>query len=182
MWDIFQKTLPFFALIGLGYAAGWTKFFSKEATVHLTRFVFYFALSAMIFGFAANLPLAEILDWSFVTAYLSAGIIVYILATIVALRRKIGLAEAAVEAQCAVVGNAGFLGIPMLVLLLGPQSVGPVLMVLIVDFIVFGNLLVILITIAKEGQLKASIFKIIAGGLIRNPMIVSLSLGIIWSA
>ena len=53
MWDIFLKTVPFFAIIGLGYASGRTKFFTAEATAYLTKFVFYFALSAMLFRFSA---------------------------------------------------------------------------------------------------------------------------------
>ena len=44
-----------------------------------------------------------------------------------------GIVEAAVEAQISVVGNVGFLGIPMLALLLGPKALGPVLLVLSVD-------------------------------------------------
>jgi len=181
MWEIFQKTLPFFALIGLGYWAGRSRFFSQDATAGLIQFVFYFALSAMIFRFAASLPLSEILDWKFIAAYASAGIFIYVLVTAVAIRRGVAMAEVAVEAQCAVVGNAGFLGIPMLVLLMGPASVGPVLTVLIVDFILFGNLLVILITIAHEGRLQVGILKSIALGLLKNPMIVSVSLGMAWS-
>jgi len=57
MLAIFLKTLPFFALIGLGYWAGRTRFFTAEATAYLTKFVFYFALSAMLFNFSANLCL-----------------------------------------------------------------------------------------------------------------------------
>ena len=70
MLEIFLKTLPFFAVIGLGYLSGRTRFFTEEATAYLTRFVFYFALSAMLFGFAANLDVAEIFSWPFVFAYL----------------------------------------------------------------------------------------------------------------
>ncbi|MEM7296162.1 MAG: AEC family transporter, partial [Pseudomonadota bacterium] len=46
MIEILLKTLPFFAIIGLGYGAAVTRFFSHEATAYLTKFVFYFALSA----------------------------------------------------------------------------------------------------------------------------------------
>ena len=60
MLHIFFNTLPFFALIALGYVAAKRSIFSQEATAHLTKFVFYFALSAMLFRFAANLSLAEI--------------------------------------------------------------------------------------------------------------------------
>lgn len=181
MWDIFLKTLPFFALIGLGYGAGRTRFFSEEATVYLTRFVFYFALSAMIFRFTATVPLSQVLNWNFLLAYLSASIVVYMLATAVAMRRSIGMAQAAVEAQCSVIGNVGFLGIPMLVLLLGEKSIGPIMVVLIIDLIVFGNLMVILIMISREGRLRIGILKTIAVGLVSNPMIVSICLGMIWA-
>ena len=39
MLAIFLKTLPFFAIIALGYAAGRMRFFSAEATGYLTKFV-----------------------------------------------------------------------------------------------------------------------------------------------
>jgi len=100
MYDIFMKTLPFFALIGVGFWAGKTRFFTEEATAYLTKFVFYFALSAMLFKFSSNLSLGDLLNWDFIFAYLCATTLVYILATIVSLVRKKPMAEAAIEAQC----------------------------------------------------------------------------------
>ena len=182
MLAIFLKTLPFFALIGLGYIAGRTRFFTAEATAWLTRFVFYFALSAMLFRFAANLSLSEVFNWSFVLAYLSGTATVYLLATGVAMLRRLSVAEAAIEAQCAVTGNVGFLGLPMLVLLLGPEAVGPNMLVLSTDLIVFGSLVVILITGSRDGRLSPAVFRTVALGLIKNPMIVSIVLGLGWSA
>ena len=79
MLAIFLKTLPFFAVIGLGFGAGRTRFFNDEATAYLTKFVFYFALSAMLFSFAANLDLSANFSWSFVGAYLSATTLVWAL-------------------------------------------------------------------------------------------------------
>ena len=182
MLEIFLQTLPFFALIGLGYGAGSTGFFTPEATAYLTKFVFYFALSAMLFRFSANLSLGEILDWPFVFAYLWGTLLIYLIATGVALLRKRGIEEAAVEAQCAVIGNVGFLGIPMLVLLLGEQAVGPVMLVLAVDLIVFGSLIVVLITGSRDGRMSIGVLKTVGVGLLKNPMIVSSSLGLIVSS
>lgn len=182
MTAVLLQTLPFFALIGLGYLAGRTGFFPEQATAYLTKFVFYFALSAMLFRFAANLPLDAIFDRTFMTAYLAATLAVYLLVTGVALLRRRGLEEAAVEAQCGVIGNVGFLGVPMLVLLLGEDAVGPVMMVLSVDLIVFGSLIVILITGSRDGRVSAGVLLSVARGLVRNPMIVSIVLGIGWSA
>ena len=181
MLAVFLKTLPFFGVITLGYWAGRSKFFSAEATAYLTKFVFYFALSAMIFRFAANLDIAEVFSWPFVLAYLWGTAFVYLLATAVALFRKIGVAEAAVEAQCATIGNVGFLGIPMLVLLLGEPAAGYVIQILAVDLIVFGSLIVILITGSRDGRMSLRVFKTVGKGLITNPMIVAISLGLLWA-
>ncbi|MEP0563565.1 MAG: AEC family transporter, partial [Paracoccaceae bacterium] len=144
MWSIFLETIPFFAIIGLGYGAGRKGFFNEEATAYLTKFVFYFALSAMLFRFAATQPLAAMFEWNFVKAYLAASTVVYVGAVIFALFRGVSVSEAAFEAQCAVIGNVGFLGIPMLAMLLGPEAVASVILVLGVDLIVFGSLIVIL--------------------------------------
>ena len=180
MWEIFLKTLPFFAVIGLGYGAGKTRFFTEEATAYLTKFVFYFALSAMIFQFTATLQITEVLDWTFVAAYLSATTVVYLLAALVARLRGVSLAEGAFEAQCAVIGNVGFLGIPMLALLLGEAAVAPIILMLSVDLIVFGSLVVILVN-ASGGKMSLAVLGTVAMGLLKNPMIVSIVLGFAWS-
>jgi len=157
-------------------------FFSPEATAHLTKFVFYFALSAMLFRFSANLSLGQVFSWPFVLAYLLGTACVYLLATGVAFLRGRPVAEAAVEAQCAAIGNVGFLGIPMLVLLLGEAAIGPVMLVLAVDLIVFGSLIVILITGSRDGRISVAVLGTVGLGLIKNPMIVSITLGLVVSS
>lgn len=182
MLEIFLKTLPFFALIGLGYLAGRTRFFPEEATNYLTKFVFYFALSAMLFRFSATLSVAEMFDAQFVSAYLLGCIVVYLLVTLVAKMRGLPVAEAAIEAQCGIIGNTGFLGVPMLVALLGAAAIGPVMMVLAIDLIVFSSLIVILITGSRDGRMSIAVLGTVGKGLLKNPMIVSMSLGLLWSA
>ncbi|MCU4652356.1 AEC family transporter [Roseibacterium sp. SDUM158016] len=181
MIEIFLKTLPFFALIALGFQACRSGFFTAEAAAYLTKFVFYFALSAMLFRFAANLSLGEIFDWWFVAAYLWGCFVVYLIATGVAILRRRPMAEAAVEAQCAVIGNTGFLGVPMLVVLLGEAAAGPVLMVLALDLIVFSTLIVVLVTGSREGRVSLATLRNVGLGLLKNPMIVSMTLGLAWS-
>lgn len=181
MLEVLLQVIPFFAVIAVGYFAGKSGFFPESATAVLTKFVFYFALSAMLFGFSSRQKLAEVLDWDIVLAYLFGTIVVYLLATFVAMARKRGVEESAVEAQISAIGNVGFLGIPMLALLLGEAALKVVLLVLAVDLIVFGSLIVILITGARDGRLSPMILKTVGGGLIRNPMIVAMGLGFLWS-
>mgnify|MGYP006279693141 FL=1 len=182
MLAVFFETLPFFGLIGLGWWAGRTGFFSPEATAYLTKFVFYFALSAMLFRFSADLSLGEILDWRFIGAYLWGTATVYLLATAIGFLRGRPMDEIAVQSQCAVIGNVGFLGVPMLVLLLGQDAIGAIMMVLAVDLIVFSSLIVILITGGREGGVSPAVLRIVGLGLLKNPMIVSISAGLAWSA
>lgn len=181
MFEIFLRTLPFFAIIGLGYGAGRTRFFSAEATAYLTKFVFFFALSAMLFRFAANLQMDEIFDGQLVLGYLSGTLIVYCIATFVGVMRKLDVPTTAIEAQCAVIGNVGFLGLPMFVMLFGEASIGPMMLILATDLIVFSSLIVILINGSRDGRLSFSILRTIGVGLLKNPMIVSIVLGLAWS-
>jgi malonate transporter len=182
MIQIFYNTLPFFALIGLGYVAARGSLFSKDATVHLTKFVFYFALSAMLFKFSSNLALREILEWDFMAAYLIGSLAVYIATAAVARFRGQSFDLAVIEAQCSVIGNMGWMGLAMIPILLGEQSVSYVIMVLIIDLIVFGPLIVILIVAYREGHLRFRVLRTIGIGLIKNPLVVSISTGLGWAA
>ncbi|MEM9580293.1 MAG: AEC family transporter [Pseudomonadota bacterium] len=181
MLDIFLQTLPFFAVIALGYGAGRMKFFTAEATVYLTRFVFYFALSAMLFKFSAGLSLGEVWNGRLVVGYLWGTAFVYGLATLVGLLRGQNMATTAVEAQSAVIGNLGFLGVPMFALLFGSAAIAPLMLALAVDLIVFSSLIVILITLSRDGRLELVVLRTIGMGLLRNPMIMSIVLGFSWS-
>jgi predicted permease len=136
----------------------------------------------MLFRFSADLTLSEVLDWTLVKAYLAACVAVYLIATAVAMLRGVRVAEAAIEAQCAVIGNTGFLGIPLLVLLLGERAVGPVVLVLSVDLIVFSSLVVILITGSRDGRMSRATLRTVGLGLVKNPMILSIVAGLSWSA
>lgn len=182
MLAILFKTLPFFAVIATGFLAGRFRFITPEATGQLTKFVFYFALSAMLFSFAANLSLADIFSLPFVLAYLSSTTLVWALVLGIGLMRGEPREAALFEAHTGVIGNVGFLGIPMLVLLLGPEAVGPVLLVLAVDLVFFSSLLTLLITLFRSGRIGTETLGHLALGLLKNPMIVATVLGLAWGA
>ena len=182
MLHIFLNTLPFFALIALGYGAAKTAIFSKDATVHLTKFVFYFALSAMLFKFSSNLSLREILEWDFMAAYLIGSMALYVTTALIARLRGTSFDISVIEAQCSVIGNMGWMGLAMIPILLGEQSISYVIMVLIIDLIVFGPLIVILLVAHREGQISLKVFQTIGLGLMKNPLVLSISTGLLWAA
>nr|WP_111301577.1 AEC family transporter [Paracoccus saliphilus] len=181
MLEVFLKTLPFFGLIGLGWMAAATRFFPQEAAAWLTRFVFYFALSAMLFRFAAGLDLAALFDPRFAMAYLAGSLAIWGIGIAVARARALPWAEAAMEAQCCMIGNTGFLGVPMLVVLLGPRAVGPVLMVLTIDMLVFSTLITLIIHASRHGGLRLAAVLPVLRGVLANPMILSMVAGLAWA-
>ncbi|WP_347267334.1 AEC family transporter [Paracoccus sp. (in: a-proteobacteria)] len=182
MLAIFLKTLPFFLVIAMGWLSGRSGFFPPAATAWLTKFVFYFALSAMLLRFAATLDVGQMFDPGFVAAYLAGSVAVWLLGFGVARGRGLALPEAAMEAHAAMTGNTGFLGVPMLVALMGPAAVGPVLMVLTIDMVVFSTLITLIVTAARHGRIGAATLLPLVRGILSNPMIVSMLAGLGWSA
>ncbi|MEM9009615.1 MAG: AEC family transporter [Pseudomonadota bacterium] len=181
MLPIFLQTLPFFALIGCGWLASLRGVFPADAAAILTRFVFYFALSAMLFRLAATLPVEQIWNPEFLLAYLAATAVLYILVLAAGLLRKEAVAVAAFEAQTATIGNVGFLGLPMFVALYGQAAALPVLMGLVVDLVVFGSLIVMVVEAGRGGGGLRTVATALLG-LARNPMILSVVAGLAWSA
>jgi predicted permease len=182
MTEIFLRTLPFFAIIGLGFWAGRSRFFTEEATAYLTRFVFFFPLSAMIFRFAANLSFDDIFKPNLLIGYLAGTMATYLVANFVAFVRRQDMSTAAVEAQCAAIGNVGFLGLPMMVLLFGEAAVAPMMTVLTVDLVVFSSLIVMLINAHRGTGASLATLRLVGMGLVSNPMILSIVAGLAWSA
>ncbi len=182
MIEVLQQILPFFALIGIGTAAGASGMFDAGAGKVLTDFVFYFALSALLFRFSADLDLGALFDLRVIAAYAGASLCVYAVAFAVAARRGGSLSERAVEAQCAVVGNVGFLGLPMLVMLMGDRAALPILQVLTVDLLLFASLIVTLFSLDREGRVTPRALLRVGRALVRNPMLIAIFAGFAWAA
>ena len=180
MISIFLQTAPFFLIVAIGYFSGKYKFLGKRGTDAITKFVFYFALSAMLFRFSSQLEISEIFDLKFVGCYVVATSILYLVVIVVSYFSGTKFETAVFDAQIATVGNTGFLGIPLLATLVGSQSVGYVMMILATDFAIFGILIVVLIMVSRDQSWGIRLLRPIAKGLFQNPMIVSFSLGIFW--
>ncbi len=178
MLPIFLKTIPFFAIIGIGYFAARQKFFPPEAAAVITKFVFYFALSAMLFRLAATLPLEDLWQPQFLMAYAVASGILYALMLAFALGRGQNLPMAGFEAHSAVIGNVGFIGLPMFVSMFGPAAAAPVMMGLTVDMVLFGALIVVLVELGRGEGTGFAAFKTVLYGLATNPMLLSVIAGL----
>lgn len=182
MAAVFWQALPFFALLGCGFVAVRLRLFALEGVRWLSRFVFLFALSAMLFRFAARLDFSALLDPPLLAAYLAGTGGLYLLVMLAGRLRGAPFEEAVIEAQASVIGNVGFMGVPMLVALMGEAAAGPILLVLATDLLVFGTAIGALIAFARGGRMSLSLLWPVIRGALSNPMVIAMATGLAWSA
>ena len=135
MLAILAVTAPFFALILVGYLAARSGLLPLEAVPGLNVFVLFFALPCMLFGFGAQLPVRELLNPGVLAVYAVCALAVVAL-TLALTHARAGWRDGAFGALVAAFPNTGFIGVPLLVALLGPAAAGPVINTLLVDLFV----------------------------------------------
>ena len=181
MWPvlhILQVTFPFFALVLLGFLATHRGFLPVVAIPGLNAFVLYFALPCMLYRFGAQTPLAQLLDARLAAVYLLASLVIVALTVALTRRGRVGWNDAAFGALVAAFPNSGFMGVPLLVALLGAQAAGPVIVTLVLDLVVVSSLCIALSRLESAGLQGAEVAALKAlRGVASNPMPWSILLG-----
>jgi malonate transporter and related proteins len=181
---ILNTALPFFALIFCGYGAGRFKLLSEASIAGINAFVFYFALPTFLFNLMASSPIGEVPIGSFVAAYLGTGLAVFATAALLggALFR-IGPGAAAVQGAAAVLGNTGYMGLPLVAAAFGDRAVVPLAIGLTLEATVLIPLTIILIEASKGlGGGLHRLLSSVVGAMARNPLIVAIFAGGLFSA
>ena len=144
MLSVLLITFPFFALVLCGYLAARGGVLPQPAIPGLNTFVLYFALPCMLYRFGASTPIAQLLDPAVAGVYLLCALVM-VAGTVLATRGpRIGWNDAAFGALVAAFPNTGFMGVPLLVALLGAQSAGPVIVTIVVDMVITTSLCIAL--------------------------------------
>jgi malonate transporter and related proteins len=178
MWTILAVTIPFFALVLCGYLAARSKLLPESAIPGLNSFVLFFALPCLLYRFGAQLPVRHLLDPVVIVVYIVC-MLVMVFGTIAVTRsERIGIKDAAFGALTTAFPNTGFMGVPLIAVLLGPQAAGPVLSTLLVDMLIT-NSLCISVAHAKEragSGFAADILRALRGAIV-NPLPWAIALG-----
>jgi len=179
--QIFSVTLPFFALVLAGYLAAHRRMLPLEAIPGLNGFVLYFALPCMLYRFGSTTPIAQLLDLSVAGVYLLCALAMVAFAIVMTLNQRIRWNDASLGALVAAFPNSGFMGVPLLVALLGPLAAGPAILTMLVDMVVISSLCVALSRLDEgEGHGRAAVFdagKKALKGVAANPMPWAILLG-----
>ena len=188
-------TFPFFALVLCGFVAAHRGMLPLQAIPGLNGFVLFFALPCLLYRFGASTPIAELLDPSVALTYLFCALVMVGFVVAVTLQGpgqgRIGWNDAAFGALVGAFPNTGFMGVPLLVALLGPKAAGPVIVTILVDMVITSSLCIALSRLGGDpgspggaansvsaGQAAKNALKGVAG----NPMPWSILAGAVVSA
>ncbi len=182
MIDVLSLVVPFFAVIGCGYFGA--RLIGEDGQRGINNLVLYFALPALLFSMMARSDLAERFQGSFVTAYTAVSVCLFAATYLLVKwlwRRDRG--DTAILAMGSVYGNTGYMGIPIVVVLLGQGASVPVVVSLIIDLAVMVPLVS---AIVESGQATERKGLFHGGwqalrGTARNPLIIASALGAGWS-
>lgn len=181
--QILAVTFPFFALVGCGWLVARRGWLPMEAIPGMNGFVLFFALPCMLFRFAAGTPIAQLLDPTVFGLYLLCAVAMVTIAVATTRHGKTGWNDAAFGALVAAFPNSGFMGVPLLVALLGARAAGPAIVALAVDMVLTSSLCIALSRLDSAaahgaGQAAARALR----GTVRNPLPWAIAMGYASSA
>jgi len=180
--NIFIITFPFFALVLCGYLAARRRLLPLDAIPGLNGFVLFFALPCLLYRFGATTPIAQLLDVSVALTWLICGLIMVGFTVATSLNARIGWNDAAFGALVAAFPNSGFMGVPLLVALLGAPAAGPTILTIVIDMVIISSLCIALSRLDgadQHGVAKA--LKKALTGVLTNPMPWAILLGALLS-
>ncbi|MDR6888179.1 MULTISPECIES: AEC family transporter [Variovorax] len=193
MLPVFLVTFPFFALIAAGYGAARSRVLPLDAIPGLNTFVLYFALPCMLLRFGADTPIGQLLDGSVALVWGLCALAVVAGTVAFTRNRRIGWNDGAFGALVAAFPNTGFMGVPLLVALLGAQAAGPMIITIAFDLVVTSSLCIALSRLDSAGGAGGAgaggghhgprqAARQALRGVLVNPMPWSILLGVLLSA
>ncbi len=188
MLAVLLVTFPFFALVLCGYMAARRRMLPLEAIPGLNSFVLFFALPCMLFRFGASTPIAQLLDGAAIAVYLVCALVLVGSVVAASMNRRIGWNDASFGALVAAFPNTGFMGVPLLVALLGDNAAGPVIGAILVDLILTSTLCLALAQASTHrggadgdrGVLAAALLSL--RGALTNPLPWAIVIGALFAA
>ena len=182
MQAILAVTVPFFALVLCGWLAAQRGVLPDSAIPGLNAFVLYFALPCMLFRFGMNTPLLELLNPALLLVYVLCALLMVFAAVAFTLSDRVHLKDSAFGALVASFPNTGFMGVPLLVALLGPAAAGPMICTILADLFITTSLCIALAQMhdaAGQGT-RAALARALRGAL-SNPLPWSIAAGALFS-
>ena len=166
--------LPVFGLIVVGWLAGRTRLLDGGATDSLNRFAIYLALPALLFTVMAKADPAAIAQGRLAAAWAIGVAVPFGAAFWLARSRGRRVAEAGIWGLDAGYANAGFMGIPLCLLVFG-EAAGPaiILTVLLTATVLFLFAVVLIESDLRGGGSAWQTLRRVGPSVLRNPLLLA---------
>ncbi len=180
---IVNAVFPLFGLILLGYLGGRRRLLGPGAVDSLNKYVVWMALPALLFQAMATVTWQDINQPGYIAATVLSIAIVFALTLLIERRRKARLADLSIEALAASYANAGFMGIPLCLMVFGHDSMPAVVLAILLTACGLFAFSIVLIEIDLQGSpsLARTLGKV-SLSLLRNPLVCAPVLGMIVAA
>jgi malonate transporter and related proteins len=181
---LINVVLPVFGIILTGYLAGRFEALGPDSAAALNRFVFYFALPIALFVITARAPIDRIFNWPFIGAFLGGVLLTLLIAIIVARFwfQHRDVATLSMVGLTAGWGNVGYMGLPLLLTAYGPDGALPTIVSILCVIIFFvGGVIAVLEGARASSASPLHVALHLARVLLRNPLVASTLLGIVFS-
>jgi len=198
MLDVLALMAPFFGLVALGWVTARRGLLPVDGIGGLMTFVLYFALAALLLRLSAQGRLQAGASATLLLVYAVASLAVMALGLWWAQRAGLSRRDGALAALVTAFPNTGFLGLPLLTSLLGPDAAGPVAATLLVDVLLSCSLAMAWahshphpqpgtsagkpddLPANEPGPLAALVSSL--KGALRNPLMQAMAIGLLVSA
>ena len=179
MTDILSIIAPIFLLIGLGYLSVRGGLLGSEQIRGIGSFVIRFALPALLIHSLATRPVEEILNAGYLLAYGLASLTAFAAGFALARWRREGLAAAALNGLGMSASNSGFIGYPVVVVVVGPLAALPMALCMLVESLLMVPLTLILAEAGRQngGSVREMALEI-ARRLAGNPVLIGILVGL----
>lgn len=179
MAGVLAITFPIYLIIALGFAVVKGGLVSVEDIRALGRVVISIFIPATLFVAISRVPVAEAMRWDFVLGYLAGSLAVFVAGTLFAAKalrqpRPVAVLQGLGMSS----SNSGFMGFPIVAMVLGDVAVQALAMAMLVENVVMIPLAMLL---AERGRGR-SLWRNTLRPVVSNPILIAVAAALALSA
>jgi predicted permease len=179
---VIDAAFPVFALILTGWICTKRDLLGPSSREGLNNFVIYLALPAQLFAVMSTANLADLAQpgffWSFALGMFGTALVY----ALISRDKHVAPIDKLINSMSSAYGNAGFMGIPLCLMVFGKAGLGPSVITAVFTVSLLFAVTITLIEIQRleSAKIGPALQKVI-GAMLRNPLLVAPVLGVLWS-
>jgi malonate transporter and related proteins len=184
MTSIDTLTIPFFAIILVGYLCGRLVRLPEDGLAWMSVFVLYIAVPAMFFAVVSRTPIEQFVNWPFAVATTSVTLCTLALSFGYAYFCKgRDVARATIAATIGGYSNGGYIGVPLMLTAFGAEAAVPTTLIFIADSAAIFALVPLMMASAgsERGSVAATLW-LICKRVVLHPFNLATALAILSAA